>query len=281
MMNVTPWSTVGPGSRGPVVTGIQYLLRSRAHAVAADDVFGPATGAAVAAFQSAVGLHSDGIVGPRTWPVLVVPTGPGSTGDAVRAVQQFGLLKIPGDEPLFIDGEYGPITTERVSFFQESWGLSIDGFAGPETWAFLSTSVPGPRPWPLVKVGATQDSNRRVLAAQHLLRAKGYGIAADGVFGPASGAAVNAFQQTLRALYISTTVGQLDWPELIVTITQGDDGDAVRAAQSLLGGGLAVDGDFGPQTDAAVRAFQGAFAPPVDGIVGPLTWHALTLRVFD
>ncbi|HEX5859781.1 MAG TPA: peptidoglycan-binding protein [Microbacterium sp.] len=280
-MNVAPWSTVAPGTTGPVVTGIQYLLRARAHAVAADGIYGPATGAAVAAFQVSAGLPSDGIVGPDTWPHLVLSTGPGSSGDAVRAVQQFGLLTMPGDEPLEVDGEYGPITTERVSFFQESWGLSIDGFAGPETWSFLSTALPGPRPWPLVKQGATQATNWRVLAAQHLLRAKGHDIVADGDFGLQSGGAVISFQQTLRDTEIGPVLGQLDWPALIVTISEGDSGDAVRAAQSLLGGGLAVDGEFGPQTDQAVRAFQSAFAPPSDGIVGPVTWHALTLRIFD
>ena len=119
------------------------------------------------------------------------------------------------------------------------------------------------------------------LAAQHLLREQGYGIAADGIFGPLSGAAVNAFQQTLRATFISTTLGQLDWPALIVTISQGDAGHAVRAAQTLLPGGLTVDGDFGPLTDAAVRDFQQMFAPPADGVVGSVTWHALTLRIFD
>jgi peptidoglycan hydrolase-like protein with peptidoglycan-binding domain len=280
-MNVDPWSTAAPGTTGAVVTGIQYLLRARAHAVVADGVYGPATGAAVAAFQTSVGLPSDGIVGPETWPHLVVSTGPGSTGDAVRAVQQFGLLTMPGDAPLAVDGDYGPITTDRVSFFQESWGLSIDGFAGPEAWSFLSTALPGPRPWPLVKQGASQATNWRVLAAQHLLRAKGYAIAADGDFGLESGGAIKAFQQTLRDTEIGPIVGQLDWPELIVTIREGDSGEAVRAAQSLLGGGLVVDGDFGSQTDAAVRAFQQAFAPPADGVVGPDTWYPLTLRIFD
>ncbi len=38
---------------------------------------------------------------------------------------------------------------------------------------------------------------------------------------------------------------------------------------------LAVDGIFGPRTDAAVRAYQRARGLEVDGIVGPKTWAAL------
>lgn len=280
-MNVRPWRTATSGSASAAVKGIQYLLRARGHSVAADGSFGPATRAAASAFQSASGLTVDGVVGPATWARLVVPTSSGSTGDAVKAVQQFGLVTSPGLDPLAVDGSYGPLTRERVTEVQRQWGLTQDGAAGEETWSFLSTFSPGPRPWPLVKQGATHSTNWRVRAAQHLLRAKGAAIAADGSFGPASGNAIRTFQQTLRATFISTTVGQLDWPALIVTIRPGDTGEAVRAAQSLLPGGLAVDGSFGPATEAAVRDFQSMFVPPADGIVGPNTWHVLTQPLFE
>ncbi|PFG41679.1 peptidoglycan hydrolase-like protein with peptidoglycan-binding domain [Isoptericola jiangsuensis] len=278
-MNVEPWHTLGTGDEGAAVAGVQYLLRDQGHAVTADGVFGPLTRTAVRTFQSAHGLDVDGVVGRQTWPHLVVSTERGDSGHAVRAVQQFGLLRFPGDPPLVVDGEFGSQTAQRVRFFQESWGLTIDGIAGQETWSFLSTQAPGPRPWPLVKVGSTQDDNWRVRPAQHLLRAHGATLTVDGVFGPVSGAAVRAFQQTLRARFISTTVGQLDWPEMIVTVRRGDDGPAVRAVQVLLG--VTADGVFGPVTESAVRGFQSTFAPPDDGVVGPVTWHALTQRLFD
>ncbi|MFF5625333.1 peptidoglycan-binding protein [Microbacterium sp. NPDC012755] len=280
-MNVAPWSTIGPGADWAPVRSIQYFLRVHGHTVVVDGVYGPQTAAAVSARQTAVGLPSDGVVGPQTWPHLYVASQQGDHGDAVRAVQQFGLVPSPGLDPLVVDGDFGPLTADRVRQFQWAWGLGQDGAAGYETWSFLSALIPGTDLWPLVKVGATQDSNWRVLAAQHLLRHRGATIAADGAFGPLSGAAIQAFQQTLRATFISTTVGLLDWPALIDTVSLGATGEAVRAVQTLLPAPLAVDGSFGPQTDAAVRSFQTMFAPPADGVVGPETWQALTLPKFD
>lgn len=64
-------------------------------------------------------------------------------------------------------------------------------------------------------------------------------------------------------------------------LRQGDKGEAVRAAQFLLNGRKAsvgiwgADGDFGPQTKAAVLAFQRRNGLEADGIIGPETWAAL------
>ena len=65
------------------------------------------------------------------------------------------------------------------------------------------------------------------------------------------------------------------------TLKQGDESEVVRAAQFLLNGrGCSVgywgaDGEFGPHTCAAVKAFQRRNALEVDGIIGPETWAAL------
>ena len=66
------------------------------------------------------------------------------------------------------------------------------------------------------------------------------------------------------------------------TLSEGATGTAVRTLQSdlnVLGYGLAVDGDFGPDTLAAVKAFQRAQSLTVDGVVGPLTWADLNAAV--
>ena len=58
-----------------------------------------------------------------------------------------------------------------------------------------------------------------------------------------------------------------------------EEASAVRVLQALLGGlvvdGLVVDGQFGPRTESAVRAYQFSHDLVVDGIVGPQTWAAL------
>ena len=69
-------------------------------------------------------------------------------------------------------------------------------------------------------------------------------------------------------------------PDLRPTLRRGSVGGSVIYLQKrLLTLGFspgAVDGDFGPKTEAAVRAFQQSKRLTADGIVGPKTWTALT-----
>lgn len=62
-------------------------------------------------------------------------------------------------------------------------------------------------------------------------------------------------------------------------VRRGARGEAVRAIQKLLrrhGHSVGIDGVFGPQTEAAVRAFQRGKGLLADGVVGPQTRSALT-----
>lgn len=64
-------------------------------------------------------------------------------------------------------------------------------------------------------------------------------------------------------------------------LSRGSRGTAVQGLQRALNERLpglrqlALDGDFGPATDARVREFQRRAHIVVDGIVGPQTWDAL------
>ena len=67
-------------------------------------------------------------------------------------------------------------------------------------------------------------------------------------------------------------------------LRSGASGDAVRRLQQALArSGFdpgVIDGVFGPNTDAAVRAFHGASGLTVDGVAGPATWTALCIPAY-
>ena len=117
-----------------------------------------------------------------------------------------------------------------------------------------------------------------VLAAQYLLQARGISVAADGVFGSGTASAVRTFQAS-RGLSQDGVIGAQTWGALVLTVSAGSTGPAVRAVQVQLNKkrrlGLAVDGVFGSGTDAAVRSFQGHAGITADGVVGPTTWRNL------
>jgi Putative peptidoglycan binding domain len=130
------WPLEQQGSTGEDVRTIQYLATAQGHPTGVDGDFGPLTKAAVQAFQSSRGLAADGIVGPQTWPQLIIQVQQGSNGDAVRAVQS--QIHSRGDgAQIAIDGIFGPLTNDAVRAFQTLLGLTVDGIAGPQTWNHL------------------------------------------------------------------------------------------------------------------------------------------------
>lgn len=64
----------------------------------------------------------------------------------------------------------------------------------------------------------------------------------------------------------------------MAVLKKGSKGSEVKKVQTLLnkrGAKLDPDGDFGSNTEAAVKAFQKKFKLKVDGIVGPITMPTL------
>jgi peptidoglycan hydrolase-like protein with peptidoglycan-binding domain len=93
---------------------------------------------------------------------------------------------------------------------------------------------------------------------------------------------MNAYQGTQADFQAQVTTGATSQsgsgPGSEPTLVEGDTGPAVVTLQTRLnvwGAKLTVDGDFGPLTLAAVKAFQTGHKLMVDGIVGPQTWAAL------
>jgi peptidoglycan hydrolase-like protein with peptidoglycan-binding domain len=68
------------------------------------------------------------------------------------------------------------------------------------------------------------------------------------------------------------------WP----VVKSGSNGHPIKTLQYLLrarGHSIAVDGVFGPQTEASVKAFQAGDGLAADGTVGAATWAALVVQV--
>ena len=141
---ISPWPVVQRGDNVFPVRPLQQLLRARNHLIAVDGIFGPQTEAAVKAFQQSRALPVDGIVGPNTWPKLVVQVKKGSTGYAVRAVQEVMKFHDQSDgegPPVQIDGIFGVKTDTWIRGFQQALGITVDGIVGPITWRALVSGM--------------------------------------------------------------------------------------------------------------------------------------------
>jgi hypothetical protein len=88
-----------PFQQGPAVSAVQAQLARLGFAVQADGAFGPATDAAVRAFQKSAGLDSDGVVGPATLAALsrAAASQPGAqhpAGLPVEGQRRAALVKV-------------------------------------------------------------------------------------------------------------------------------------------------------------------------------------------
>ena len=110
----------------------------------------------------------------------------------------------------------------------------------------------------------------------------------DGIFDLPVETAVKAFQHRVF-LKEDGIVADFTWQALysgapvnMPVLQRGSRGQAVMTVQRvlLIAGfyGGSTDGDFGPKTDEAVRAFQKYSSLIADGIVGHRTWYALSKK---
>ncbi len=113
--------------------------------------------------------------------------------------------------------------------------------------------------------------------------------APDGIFGPATEAAVRRFQQE-HGLEADGIAGEKTWSLLFgpaadrdaqtaQTWYAGMTADEAKAIETRLQALdyeiCSVDRTFSEQTAAAVRQFQAVNGLEADGVVGPQTWEAL------
>jgi peptidoglycan hydrolase-like protein with peptidoglycan-binding domain len=175
----------------------------------------------------------------------------GSTGENVRSIQY--LLNARMAAAATTAAEVAPSSAEETSAAADEGTATATLTEAPPSTAVTEAAPP-----------ATTTAAKLVV---------------DGIFGSQTAAAVRSFQAS-RGLQVDGQVGNQTWPALVIQVSSGSSGDAVRAVQSQLhsrSGWLAIDGIFGPQTDSVVRSFQSFCDFGIDGIVGPVTWNGLTL----
>lgn len=118
-----------------------------------------------------------------------------------------------------------------------------------------------------------------VRAIQGFLRHHGaIDLAVDGVFGTTTATAVAAFQ-TAEGLPANGHVDALTWIRLLVRVSNGATGEAVKVLQRQIrekrNVALVVTGVFDDATLAAVRTFQRHAGLTATGVVDSQTWRHL------
>jgi peptidoglycan hydrolase-like protein with peptidoglycan-binding domain len=137
---------------------------------------------------------------------------------------------------------------------------------------------------PTISIGSTGHDVRRLQRIFVMMKSLGAGDI-TGIFASTTEQAVKDFQQG-AGLTVDGIAGPMTWQALPADpntslLSRGDSGSVVTALQK----GLkkygtpptdpgAVDGDFGPKTEGAVKAYQQDRGVEADGIVGDQTWWA-------
>lgn len=300
------------GSEGRQVQLLQQALGG----VKVDGVFGPETEAAVRSFQERSGLTVDGVVGPLTSAALRTQSAgkafvadvssllPGtaslpapaatstSTQSAGATASGEGVAHLASDttggsqaqtglEPaeaeaeaksveaekqaeekraeetevgavkqlqsalrVSADGDFGPATEAAVRRLQARHGLAVDGIVGPATWNVIGVrgqQTLTPPASALPKPAAPRHAAASA-ATSNVGLTPGSGGTQDGGQAPTTATGATAVEWLQRALK------------------------------------LPVDGEFGPETEAAVRRLQARHGLAVDGVVGPSTWAVIGVQ---
>lgn len=236
----------------PVADGLFDLATDRAvrayqrvFGLAADGVIGNATWNSISYIYDAVKrlaeLNSEGIALeelPRQRPQILRP---GDSGDDVRIMQYYLAVvanyyqAVP---PISLTGTYDAATEAAVRAFQQVYGLMVDGIVGLRTWNEIYRAYRGIADTVEIAAGVPPlatfilregDRGEEVRRLQTYLRtvAASYPavplIEADGIFGPRTRAAVEAFQRQFD-LPVDGIVTALDFDTIAgiyVDLTEG------------------------------------------------------------
>jgi peptidoglycan hydrolase-like protein with peptidoglycan-binding domain len=133
-----------------------------------------------------------------------------------------------------------------------------------------------------IKLGDSGDDVKRLQRVYARMKVLTAGDV-DGVFSPQTEDAVKDFQQS-NGLVVDGVVGPVTWShvhpyrEASPALRAGSLGPVVAMLQGVLKTGFgysgAIDGIFGPVTEAVVRQYQADSGLPVTGVMDEPTWMA-------
>ncbi len=260
-----PGYTLSQGAQGPAVAQMQAFLNRIAtnfpaiSKVTPDGRFGPATAAAVRAFQKSQNMAQTGVIDKATWnKISFIYVAVTKLAELTSEGQRVGIGASPPSSvirqgargkdvvelqfllsaiaayydsipPIISDGSFGAATTSAVKAFQQTFRLASDGIVGPATWKKL--------------------------------------------------------YEVYKSLHIGGDSGASGIPPYpgtpISTGSRGSDVELVQTVLNILATRypsipkVTVDGIYGRRSAAQVAAFQQLFGLRADGVVDSATWNAI------
>ncbi len=265
-----PGTPIRRGDTGRVVRRIQNTLNGISNnyplipKLTPDGVFGETTEEAVRTFQRIFNLTPDGVVGRATWYRLI---------NIFVGINRLNELKSVGNTLFGLSLEYPDAivegdTGEKVSIMQLMLNILSEYYDAipsvPQSGSFEQQTLQG------------------VLAFQQL-----FGLPQNG---EGDDITWEAMYNAVKGIYIATDTGTNERPVQVLdfpgtTLIQGARGNAVLALQEYLNeislvytdiSPVTPTGNFGPNTRAAVLAFQREFGLPQTGAVDRATWNRIT-----